>query len=147
MPGLRAELRLENVSESPLGELNGRIESVSDVYAVDRDLYLSLDVESRSKLRDIRADIEEEYGPVSIERIRDIDDVDRDSEYTQIDLRKLTDRQHEVVETAYRMGYFGYPRDVNATEVATSLGITSSTFTEHLNTAQAKIFREIFQEE
>lgn len=208
MPGLCAELRLENVSDSPLGAVsevmqepvtplsltlldyilngelssiheygydelatpfgvdarqrydlqssttkpayqyvNDRIESLSDIYAVDGDLYLSLDVESRSELRDLCADIEERYGQVSVERITNIEDIRRQTDYAQINLQKLTDRQYEVIETAYRMGYFGYPRDANAKEVAASLGITSSTLTEHLNTAQAKIFEEIFQEE
>jgi predicted DNA binding protein len=76
-----------------------------------------------------------------------IEDIRRQTDYAQINLQKLTDRQYEVIETVYRMGYFGYPRNANAKEVAASLGITSSTLTEHLNIAQAKIFEEIFQEE
>lgn len=209
MPGVRAELRLENVSDSPLGELsevirepvtpfslylldyilngetlpieeyqrdefaaksgasarqlhdinsstttepayqymNDRIESLSDIHAVDGNLHLKLDVESRGELRDLCADIESKYGPVSIDRITNIEDVERESDYARADLRKLTDRQYEVIEAAVRMGYFSYPRDSNAKDVASSLGITSSTFTEHLNTAQAKIFEQIFQEE
>lgn len=51
----------------------------------------------------------------------------------------LTDRQAEVVRTAYEMGYFEHPRDSNATEVAAALDIGVSTFTEHLAAAQSKL--------
>jgi len=53
----------------------------------------------------------------------------------------LTDRQTEVVRTAYEMGYFEHPRDSNATEVATALDIEVSTFTEHLAVAQSKLLK------
>ncbi|ADD07449.1 HTH-10 family transcription regulator (plasmid) [Natrialba magadii ATCC 43099] len=56
---------------------------------------------------------------------------------------KLTDRQQEVLETAYRMGYFERPKGANATEVATELDITQSTVTEHLSAAQRKIFADV----
>jgi predicted DNA binding protein len=53
----------------------------------------------------------------------------------------LTDRQAEVVRTAYDMGYFEHPRDSNATEVASALDIEVSTFTEHLAVAQSKLLK------
>ncbi|MEF8887534.1 MAG: helix-turn-helix domain-containing protein, partial [Haloarculaceae archaeon] len=55
------------------------------------------------------------------------------------------DRQREVVETAYEMGYFEYPRESNATEVATALDIQPSTFTEHLTAAQGKLLGELVE--
>ncbi|ELY91892.1 bacterio-opsin activator HTH domain-containing protein [Natrialba hulunbeirensis JCM 10989] len=56
---------------------------------------------------------------------------------------KLTDRQQEVLETAYQMGYFERPKGANATEVAAELEITQSTATEHLSAAQRKIFGDV----
>ncbi|OIB59071.1 helix-turn-helix domain-containing protein [Natrialba sp. SSL1] len=56
---------------------------------------------------------------------------------------KLTDRQEEVLETAYQMGYFERPKGANATEVAAELEITQSTATEHLSAAQRKIFGDV----
>jgi hypothetical protein len=56
-----------------------------------------------------------------------------------VDLERLTDRQREVVETAYRMGYFEYPRETNASGVAAELGIEPSTLAEHLAAAQSKL--------
>jgi hypothetical protein len=62
---------------------------------------------------------------------------------TLVDRERLTDRQREVLETAYRMGYFEYPRSANATEVAEELGIGLSTLAEHLAAAQEKLLAEL----
>lgn len=59
---------------------------------------------------------------------------------------KLTDRQLEVLRTAYREGYFERPRGANATELAEQLGISQSTFTEHLVAAQRKLFADVFDD-
>ncbi|KPN30878.1 bacterioopsin transcriptional activator [Halolamina pelagica] len=59
---------------------------------------------------------------------------------------KLTDRQQEVLRTAYREGYFERPRAANATELAEQLGISQSTFAEHLTAAQRKLFGDVFDD-
>lgn len=56
-----------------------------------------------------------------------------------IDRGRLTDRQREVLRTAFEMGFFEHPRDANAATVADELGITTATFTEHLAVAQSKL--------
>lgn len=50
-----------------------------------------------------------------------------------------------MVATAYRMGYFDYPRRSNASEVAASLDIAPSTFTEHLTAAQSKLLDAVLE--
>ena len=45
---------------------------------------------------------------------------------------KLSDQQLEVLETAYRMGYFKVPQEVTAEEIASELGISRSTLSERL---------------
>jgi PAS domain S-box-containing protein len=62
-------------------------------------------------------------------------------------LTELTDRQQEALEAAYRSGYFNWPRDSNAEEVAETLGITSATLHSHLRKAEATIFEDIFDPE
>jgi predicted DNA-binding protein (UPF0251 family) len=56
---------------------------------------------------------------------------------------KLTDRQLEALRTAYESGYFQRPRRANATDVAEELGISRSTFAEHLAAAQRKLFEDV----
>ena len=52
---------------------------------------------------------------------------------------RLTDRQRTVLETAYAKGFFAVPRKCSGEDVAQSLGITTSTFHQHLRKAQRKL--------
>ncbi|MFW5919887.1 MAG: bacterio-opsin activator domain-containing protein [Halanaeroarchaeum sp.] len=56
---------------------------------------------------------------------------------------RLTERQRSVIETAYAMGYFEVPRETAGDAVAASLGITTSTFHQHLRKAQRALFDEL----
>jgi predicted DNA binding protein len=56
---------------------------------------------------------------------------------------RLTDKQREVLEAAFEMGYFQRPKESNATEIAEALDITQSTFTGHLMAAQRKLLEDI----
>jgi PAS domain S-box-containing protein len=53
---------------------------------------------------------------------------------------RLTDRQMEVVETAYSAGYFAWPRENSGEEIASLLGVTQPTFNKHLRTAEREAF-------
>lgn len=59
---------------------------------------------------------------------------------------KLTDRQLETIQTAYLNDYFEWSRPVSGDELADSMGITRSTFHQHLRAAQSKIIGEILEE-
>ncbi|WP_424009037.1 helix-turn-helix domain-containing protein [Haloferax denitrificans] len=59
----------------------------------------------------------------------------------------LTDRQRESLEVAYRTGYFERPKRRSAAEVAEAIGVSRSTFTQHLRAAQRKVFAELFDAE
>lgn len=59
-------------------------------------------------------------------------------------LESLTDRQLEVLEAAYRGGYFRWPRDTTAEEVAELLGVSSPTLHKHLRRAEERVFDELF---
>lgn len=54
-------------------------------------------------------------------------------------LDELTDRQREVIQTAYDLGYFEIPREASTEDVAEELGIDSSTATEHLQRAERNL--------
>jgi predicted DNA binding protein len=49
---------------------------------------------------------------------------------------ELTDRQREVLETAYSAGYFEWPRGSSGEEIADLLGITQPTLNKHLRLAE-----------
>lgn len=59
-------------------------------------------------------------------------------------LDALTDRQQEILQTAYHSGYFEWPRERTGEEVAESLGITQPTFNGHLRAAERKLCSLLF---
>ena len=52
---------------------------------------------------------------------------------------ELTDRQREVIQTAYDKGYYEVPREVTTGDIAAELGIDSSTVAEHLQRAERNL--------
>lgn len=54
-------------------------------------------------------------------------------------LDELTDRQREVIQTAFDMGYYEVPREATTEDVAAQLDIDPSTVTEHLQRAERNI--------
>ncbi|RXK46991.1 hypothetical protein EAF64_17780 [Halorientalis pallida] len=57
----------------------------------------------------------------------------------------LTDRQAQALEVAYRAGYFEWPREHNAEEVAERMDITSATFHNHLRKAERTLISAFFE--
>ena len=61
-----------------------------------------------------------------------------------VDVNAFTDRQLEVLRTAYEMGYFDRPRGTNKTAVAGALDVATSTVSDHLAAAEHKLLEAIF---
>ncbi len=51
----------------------------------------------------------------------------------------LTERQREVVRTAYELGYYEVPRETTTDGIAAELGVDASTVTEHLQRAERNL--------
>ncbi|WP_224337957.1 bacterio-opsin activator domain-containing protein [Haloprofundus halobius] len=60
-------------------------------------------------------------------------------------LEKLTERQFEVIQTAYYSGFFESPRESTGEEVAETLGISPPAFSKHVRTVQRKLFATLFE--
>ncbi len=54
----------------------------------------------------------------------------------------LTQRQEEVLRTAFAAGYFDYPKKMNSARLADALGISVSTLSEVMRAAQRRILSE-----
>lgn len=52
---------------------------------------------------------------------------------------ELTDRQFQALRTAHAAGYFDWPRETSTEAVATQLGVSRATLSEHLRVAQGKL--------
>ncbi|GGC59741.1 helix-turn-helix domain-containing protein [Haloferax sulfurifontis] len=117
---------------------------VVDVQTRDGALFLTFHAPDIDTLRDVVASLRESSGSVDVRRLLQ-SSVDESRDLVLVERGQLTDRQREVLETAHEMGYFDHPRRANKGEVATELGITTSTFSEHLAMAQKKLMGAILQ--
>ena len=62
-------------------------------------------------------------------------------------LDRLTDRQREALERAYREGYFEIPKGTTGESLATSMDISTSAFHNHLRSAEAELFAWLLDDE
>ena len=59
---------------------------------------------------------------------------------------RLTDRQRAALETAFSAGYYEWPRDSTAEEVAEAMDIAAPTLHEHLRAAERKLLESFVDE-
>lgn len=118
---------------------------VSDVFVREGSLLLTLHLSDLAELRAVVKRLQSLADGVQVSCLVHgrTDSEEPDHNPSVVDMGRLTDRQTEVVETAYDMGYFEHPRSANATDVADELDITPSTFTQHLAAAQSKLLGEL----
>lgn len=98
-------------------------------------------------LQAVVGELRERYPPVDVQRLLQPPLEGTPEDRVFVNRGRLTDRQLEVLETAYQMGYFERPKAANATEIADKLGIAQSTFTEHLMAAQRKLLDDALEVE
>lgn len=109
------------------------------------ELYLTFYAEELQTVREVVTDLKDACDGVHLQCLYQTgDDASRD--LVSVDRELLTDRQREVLRTAHEMGYFAHPKEANAGDVAASLGIATTTFVEHLSTAQAKLLDRVLNE-
>jgi len=58
---------------------------------------------------------------------------------------RLTDRQREVLQTAFIGGFFDWPRKRTGEDIASVMGISQSTFLQHLRVAERKVLSTTLQ--
>jgi predicted DNA binding protein len=90
----------------------------------------------QDRLDEIRSEMDAEIG------VQQIVSENRESDGV-LDRGILSERQRDVFELARERGYYNWPREVNATELADELGISKATFLEHLRKAEAKLLTSL----
>lgn len=117
---------------------------ISSVRAQDGSLLLSFRTLELEEIAEIVDDLRGRFDGVLVEDLTQ-EHEDDSSDPVIVDRDVLTSRQREILETAYEMGYFEYPKGANATDVAEELGVARSTFTEHIAAAQTKLMTAIIE--
>lgn len=59
---------------------------------------------------------------------------------------RLTERQDEVLQTAYYAGYFAWPRETKSKEVADMLGIAQPTVSRHIRASEEKLLAMVYED-
>lgn len=116
---------------------------IVDLHTRDGYLYLVFHAIDMTNLQNVIRTLTERYSEVDVQRLLRSEGEKQEDSLIFLDRGRLTDRQHEVLETAHRMGYFDHPKGANAGDVADELDITAATFSEHLAAAQSKLFDAI----
>lgn len=60
-------------------------------------------------------------------------------------MAELTDRQLRTLRIAHAEGYFEWPRDCRADDIADRLGVSTPTVSQHLRVAERKVFDVLFE--
>ncbi|MWG36382.1 PAS domain S-box protein [Halomarina oriensis] len=59
---------------------------------------------------------------------------------------RLTERQNEVLETAYFSGFFEWPRETSGQELAAMLGVSQPTVSRHVRTGERKLLSLLYDD-
>lgn len=139
----RYRVQHEEGPECPCRSL-GRLGCPVDQYVPeDGDLTLVFYASDHEEARAVLDVLRSRHPGMVVRRVEQSPATSRCRDEALVDRARLTERQLEVLRTAYDMGYFEYPRRNNATAVATELGISLSTFGEHLSTAERKLLGDV----
>jgi hypothetical protein len=138
--------RVEHAGDCPCTCL-GRFECPIHRYlAAEGELTLVFHAETFDQLQSVMGELRDRFPSADVQQLLQPPLSGSPDDRRFVNRGKLTDRQLEVLRTAYREGYFERPRGANATELAEELGISQSTFTEHLVAAQQKLFADVFDD-
>lgn len=101
----------------------------------DDGITMSL-VGSHDAIREMLTEYEESGMTLELERVGDF------SGPTD-PLESLTERQREILDTAYEMGYYQVPRSVSTKDVAEIVDLDPSTVAEHLQRAERNLLDSV----
>ncbi len=106
---------------------------------------LIIDIPDSIDVRTITQLVRETFSTVELRAKQTLDQTAAHDLYSRF-LDKLTERQLEVIQTAYYSGYFESPRESTGEDVAATLGISPPAFYTHARTVQRKLFATLFEE-
>ncbi|WP_323677896.1 bacterio-opsin activator domain-containing protein [Halorubellus sp. PRR65] len=106
---------------------------------------LTVDVPGRVDARRVARLVEERFDDVELVSKQTRDQASENGFYATV-IDRLTDRQLEVLETAYYSGFFESPRQATGETVADSLGISPQAFYQHVRAVQRKLFAALVDE-
>ena len=112
---------------------------VRRIEATSAGTTLTVDVPERVDVRRVTRVVESRFDDADLASKQTRTQASEHGFYATV-LDRLTDRQLEVLETAYYSGFFESPRQCTGDAVADSLDISPQAFYQHVRTVQRKLF-------
>jgi hypothetical protein len=104
-------------------------------------------VQQWEAVRGLADEIDERFGKFDLSSVNQIEYTGEplsSGHLSEVLVTKLSDKQLEVLETAYSMGYFDVPRRATTDDVAAELDIAPSTLSERLRVAQRNLLELVY---
>jgi predicted DNA binding protein len=131
--------------DAGLGAMIAYGATVRRVRAADGVGTITVRFPSTASPRDAMAVVREAFPAAELvaKRVVDVSDRSVATIRQRVDDR-LTDKQSTALRAALLAGYYDYPRETTAEELASSLDIASSTLYQHLQAAHRKLLGTVF---
>jgi len=121
--------------------------SPRSMHADTAGIEVTVDVPTGTDVREFVEMLREAYPTVELQASQHVERSMRTRhEYVTSLLDALTDRQLEVLRTAYFAGFFEWPRESTGEEVAALLEVTQPTVNRHLRIGQQRLLTQLFEE-
>lgn len=142
------EVSLGDTSQSVINILAQRGASISAAHASDGDIHVTTDVAPESDVRAIIDAVREVAPAVELVGKRLVDHpVTTASALKERVREQLTPKQEAALGTAYARGYYTWPRESTAEELAETMDIASSTLHYHLRHGVETLLTAFFERE
>lgn len=130
---------------TPLGTLAEHGANLLETTVDDGTARYVAEVASEADIRPVVDRIQEHAPDTWLEAVRQRDHpTDQADSVSGQTIEDLTDRQQEALEAAYRAGYYDWPRESTAEEIAETLDISAPTLHAHLRKAEDSVLADLF---
>lgn len=135
------QVRVETPTvQSKIAELGGAVNSTT---VSDEAVRIVSDFSRRADLEAILEKLREHFPDIELaSRVY----VDRTDEIQAPPDPDLTEKQLNALRTAYVSGFFHRPQQATANEVADAMGVSRTTFLQHLRAAERRLFEGMFDD-
>ena len=146
--GEKSLLEVVLSGDSLLTAVTARDGSVSEFTADDGSARFTVELANETPLRTVVSELTDAYPGTELRSKREVEQTPQHS----IDFRdsvetELTDKQYSALRAAYLAGYFEWPRESTAEDLADSIDVSSPTLHQHLRTAQQKLLTSFFDDD
>jgi predicted DNA binding protein len=133
--------------ETLIAGLTSRGASVQTAVADRGEGHIVAEVASETDVRTLVRALEDVCPGLELRSRQELDrPVTSDQQFRESLGDRLTDRQVDVLRAAFRAGYFEWPRDSTAEDIAASFDVASSTVHFHLRNALQSMLATFFEE-